>query len=93
MPGTAVRITLAQSDSRRHRAMVTLTMPKTTSGVHVRVTLVDLNGVETEKYAAVHAADSDPNPQIELYSDMPGVMTYKVYYDGVLAYEATATLN
>lgn len=93
LPGTSVRITVAEADSRRHRAMVTLNIPKTTSGVHVRVTLIDLNGVETEKYAAVHAADSDPNPQIELYSATPGVMTYKVYFDGVFAYEDNVTLN
>ncbi len=91
--GTLVSFTVAESESRRHKATVTITMPETTTGVHIRVTLVDLNGVEAEKYAAVHAADSDPNPQIELYSDMPGVMTYKVYFDDVFAYEDTVTLN
>ncbi len=93
MPGTAVSYTVAESEGRRHRATISLTIPKTTSGVRVQVTLVDLNGVETEKYAAVHAADSDPNPKIELYSDMPGVMTYKVYFDGIFKYEETVTLN
>ncbi len=93
LPGTVVRFTVAESESRRHRATVTLTIPETSSGVHVKVTLVDLNGVETEKYGAVHAADSDPNPQVELSSNMPGVMTYKVYFDGVFSYEDTVTLN
>ncbi len=91
LPGTAVRYTVAES--MRHKATITLTIPKTTSGVHVRVTLVDLNGVETDKYAVVHAADSNPTPQVDLYSDMPGVMTYKVYFDGVFTYEDTVTLN
>jgi eukaryotic-like serine/threonine-protein kinase len=93
MPGTVVNFTVAESKSMRHKATVTLNIPKTTSGVHVRVTLVDLNNVETEKYAAVHAADSDPNPQIELFSEMPGKMTYKVYFDDVFSYEDTVTLN
>ncbi len=93
MLGTAVSITLAESEGMRHKAVVTLTIPKTTSGIHVRVTLLDLNGTEIEEYAAVHAADSDPNPEIELYNSMPGVMTYKVYFDSVFAYEGTATLN
>lgn len=91
LPGTKVDITVAKS--MRHKATITLNIPKTESGVHVRVTLVDLNNVETEKYAAVHAADSDPNPQIELYSDMPGVMTYRVYFDDEFQYEDTVTLN
>ncbi len=93
MPGTVVSFTVAESKSMRHKATITLNIPETTAGVHVQVKLVDLNGVETEKYAAVHAADSDPNPQIELYSEMPGVMTYKVYFDGKFAYEDTVTLN
>jgi serine/threonine-protein kinase len=93
LPGTKVNFTVAESKSMRHKATVTLNIPKTTSGVHVRVTLVDLNNVETEKYAAVHAADSDPNPQIELFSEMPGEMTYKVYFDDVFSYEDTVTLN
>ncbi len=93
MLGTSVRMTIADANERRHKATITLSLPKSTSGVHVRVTLVDLNGVETDKYAATHAADSDPNPVIELYSDMPGVMSYKVYFDGKLEYENTVTLN
>ena len=93
MPGTEVSYTIAESDGMRHKATVTLTIPKTASGVHVRVTLVDFDGLEIEKYAAVHAADSDPNPEIELYSNMPGVMTYKVYFDGEFKYEGTVTLN
>jgi serine/threonine-protein kinase len=91
--GTAVDITVAESKSMRHKATITLNIPKTAAGVHVRVTLVDLNGVETEKYAAVHAADSDPNTEIVLYSEMPGVMTYKVYFDDMFSYEDTVTLN
>lgn len=90
---TAVKITVADSESKRHKAVITLKMPKTDSGVHVSVKLIDLNGVETEKYAATHAADSDPNPQVELYNNMPGVMTYKVYFDDVFAYEDKVTLN
>jgi serine/threonine-protein kinase len=93
LPGTAVILTVAESKSMRHKATVTLNIPETTTGVHVRVTLVDLNGKEIDKYAAVHAADSDPNPQIELYSDMPGVMTYRVYFDDKFSYEDTVTLN
>jgi serine/threonine-protein kinase len=91
--GAKVNVTVAESESTRHRATITLNMPETKTGVHVRVTLVDLNGVETEKYSAVHAADSDKNPEVELYSDMPGLMTYKVYFDDELAYEEPVTLN
>lgn len=93
MTGTVVSFTVAESKSMRHKATITLNIPKTTTGVHVQVKLVDLNGAETEKYAAVHAADSDPNPKIELFSEMPGVMTYKVYFDNVFSYEDTVTLN
>jgi beta-lactam-binding protein with PASTA domain len=91
LPGTAVNFTVAKV--MRHKAAITLNIPKTASGAHVRVALVDLNGKEIDEYSAVHAADSDPNPQIELYSDMPGVMTYKVYIDDVFSYEDTVTLN
>ena len=92
MLDTVVKITVADSESRRHKAVITLRMPKSTS-VHVQVKLVDLNGVEEVEYAATHAADSDPNPQVELYSSMPGVMTYKVYFDGEFSYEDKVTLN
>ncbi len=93
MLDTAIRITVADSQSKRHKAVITLKMPKSAAGVHVKVTLIEMNGVETEKYAAAHAADSDPNPRVELYSSTPGVMTYKVYFDGALAYEDKVTLN
>ena len=93
MPGTPVQITVADSKSVRHKAVITLKIPKSDNGIHVKVTLIDLNGAETEKYAATHAAGSDPNPQVELYSSMPGEMTYKVYFDGAFSYEDKVTLN
>lgn len=91
--GAAVKLTVAESESRRHQATITLKIPKTQAGVHVRVTLVGLAGEETEEYAAMHAADSGSSPEVTLYSDMPGVMTYRVYFDGALSYEDTVTLN
>jgi len=72
---------------------ITLNLPKMEGGVHVRLTLVEADGTETELYAAKHTADGSLNPVIPLEDDTPGERLVRVYLNGELAEEVPVTLQ
>lgn len=77
----------------RFKGEVTLELPRREGGVHVRVTLVEADGTETEQYAAMHAADGSLTPTIPLTDDTGGERTARIYLDNILYEETLVTLE
>lgn len=93
LPGSVVDMTVGHYDKRRYTAKVSVTVDVPEEGIHVRVTLVDENGVESDMYAATHTEPGELQLDVTLRSETSGVRTWRLYLDGNFRSEATAVLQ
>ncbi len=93
LPESEVEIVVGYYDKRRYTATVSVVVDVPPEGVHVRVTLVDGEGNETEMYAANQTEPGEIVLNVLLRSETSGVMTWRVYLDGNFRSEATAVLQ
>ncbi len=93
LPGSTVEMSVGYYDKRRYTAAVEVTVQVPREGVSVRVTLVGVDGKESDMYAATHTTPGEQTFDVLLRSEQSGVMTWRVYLDGGFRSEATAVLQ
>lgn len=86
-PGSRIDLSVGRYDQRPFTKEVTLQVNIPINGAHVRVTLVELDGSESEQYAAMHTLAGENIITVPLRSAISGTMMYRLYVDNQMIIE------
>lgn len=86
-PGASVDLSVGRYDKRPFTKEVTVQVNIPVNGAHVRVTLVEMDGSESEQYAAMHTLAGENIITVPLRSAISGTMMYRLYVDNQMIAE------